>query len=251
MAPLSRNLRLRLLLRSLVIQGSWNYRTMQGAGLGFILIPILRRLYGDDRKALDAALGRHVGFFNANPYLATVAVAALARMEGDGVTVEQVERFKSALVSPLGSLGDRLVWARWRPLCVFVALLIFLAGSVWWVACVVFLALYNSVAMGLRVWGLQIGWREGKDVGRALMSSRLRRLPDRLTIPLAIAGGAVLPPLVLAFGDTSSVGSIPVIGIALVLAGLGYVYPVAARRIVAAGLVAAAVVVIGLEMILW
>jgi PTS system mannose-specific IID component len=251
MAPLDRSVGLRLLLRSLVIQGSWNYRTMQGAGLGFIMVPILRRLYGTDRQALDAALGRHVGFFNANPYLATVAAAALARMEGDGVTVEEVERFKSALVSPLGSLGDRLVWARWRPLCALLALLAFLAGAPWWVTSVLFLALYNMVPMALRVWGLRIGWRDGREVGRTLMSSRLRRLPDRLTIPLAIAGGAVLPPLVLAFGGTSNVSSIPVIGIALVLAGLGYYRPVAARRIVTAGLIAAAVVVIGLEMTVW
>lgn len=251
MAPLDWRMRLALLLRSLVIQGSWNYRTMQGTGLGFVLIPILRRLHGAQREALDAALGRHVGFFNANPYLATVAVAALARMEGDGVTVEQVERFKSALVSPLGSLGDRLVWARWRPLCALLALLTFVAGAPWWVASVLFVALYNTVPMGLRVWGLRIGWRDGKEVGRALMSSRLRRLPDRLTIPLAIAGGAVLPPLVLAFGGTSGVSSIPVIGIALVLAAFGYSLPVAARRIVTAGLVAAAAVVVGLEMTVW
>ncbi len=251
MAALDRSMLLRLLLRSLVIQGSWNYRTMQGAGLGFVMVPILRRLYAGQPEALAAALGRHVGFFNANPYLATVAAAALARMEGDGVTVEQVERFKSALVSPLGSLGDRLVWARWRPLCALMALLVFLAGAAWWVAGAFFLVAYNTVPMALRVWGLRIGWRQGREVGRTLMSSRLRRLPDRLTIPLAFAGGAVLPPLVLAFGGTSSVSSIPVIGIALVLAALGYFRPVAARRIVTVGLVVAAIVVIGFEITVW
>jgi PTS system mannose-specific IID component len=224
---------------------------MQGAGLGFVLIPMLRRLYGTDREALHAALGRHVGFFNANPYLATVAASALARMEGDGVTAEQLERFKSALVSPLGSLGDRLIWARWRPLCVLSALIAFLAGVPWWVVIVLFLAVYNTVPMALRVWGLAIGWREGIDVGRTLMSSRLRRLPDRLTIPMAIISGAVLPPLVLAFGGTSGAGPIPVIGIAVLLAAAGYFRPVVARRVITVGLVAAAIAVIGLEMTIW
>lgn len=219
--------------------------------MGFVLIPMLKRLYGVNREALHEALGRHVGFFNANPYMATVAATALARMEGDGVTAEQVERFKSALVSPLGSLGDRLVWARWRPLCVLLALLAFLTGVPWWGVSVLFLVLYNVVPMGLRVWGLRIGWRDGIDVGRTLMSSRLRRLPDRLTIPLAVVSGAVLPPLVLAFGGTSDVNPIPVIGIAVVLAAAGYYRPVAARRIVTAGLIAAAVCVIGLELTIW
>lgn len=251
MASLESALRLRLLLRSLVIQGSWNYRTMQGAGLGFVLIPILRRLYGSDLESLREALGRHVGFFNANPYLATVAATALARMEEEGVTAEQIERFKSALVSPLGSLGDRLVWARWRPLCALLALLALLAGAPWWVVILLFLMLYNVATMALRVWGLRIGWRDGIDVGRTLMSSRLRRLPDRLTIPLAVAGGAALPPLVLALDSTSGVNPIPVIGIAVVLAAGGYFRPVVVRQIVTAGLVVAAVAAIALEIVIW
>ena len=158
---------------------------------------------------------------------------------------------QSALVSPLGSLGDRLVWARWRPLCALLAVLAFLAGVPWWGVIVLFLVLYNAVPMGLRVWGLRVGWRHGIDVGRTLMSSRLRRLPDRLTIPLAVVSGAVLPPLVLAYGGTSVVNPIPVIGIAVVLAAVGYYRPVAVRRIVTAGLIAAAVCVIGLELTIW
>jgi PTS system mannose-specific IID component len=251
MAALNRQLRLRFLLRSLLIQGSWNYRTMQGAGLGFALVPLLRKLYGQDREALNRSVGRHAGFFNAHPYLATVAITALARMEEQGATVDQIERFKGALVSPLGSLGDRLVWARWRPLCVFAALVPFLAGAPWWVSTCLFLILYNAMQMGLRLWGLRLGWREGRDVGRALMSSRLRRLPDRLTIPLAITGGAVLPPLVLAFGGPSGASPIPVIGIALVLAALGYSRPTTARRAVTVGLVAASIILLGLEMTVW
>ncbi|MEE9133030.1 MAG: PTS system mannose/fructose/sorbose family transporter subunit IID [Gemmatimonadota bacterium] len=242
---------LRLLARSLVIQGSWNYRTMQGAGLGFALIPILSRLYRGDRAAVRASIGRHTGFFNANPYVSTVAISALARMEEEGAEAGDIERFKRALVSPLGSLGDRLVWARWRPLCSLLALLLFLLGSPWWVASGVFLALYNAIPMALRVWGLRLGWKEGRDVGRALMSSPLRRLPDRLTIPLAVVGGALLPPLALAVGGASGVGPIPVIGVALALVALGYRRPAFASRFAALSLVTASLVFVALESTLW
>lgn len=242
---------LRLLARSLVIQGSWNYRTMQGAGLGFALIPILSRLYRGDRAAFRASIGRHTGFFNANPYVSTVAISALARMEEEGAEAGDIERFKRALVSPLGSLGDRLVWARWRPLCSLLALLLFLLGLPWWVASGVFLALYNAIPMGLRVWGLGLGWKEGRDVGRALMSSPLRRLPDRLTIPLAVVGGALLPPLALAVGGASGVGPIPVIGVALALVALGYRRPAFASRFAALSLVTASLIFVALESTLW
>jgi len=245
-------MRLRLLLRSLVIQGSWNYSTMQGAGLGFALIPVLRLWYRGDRAAdLDEAVGRHSGFFNANPYLSTVAIASIARMESEGADAEQIERFKAALVSPLGSLGDRLVWARWRPLCSLLALLLFAVGASWWVASGLFVVLYNVVAMPLRAWGLSLGWKEGRDVGRALMGSPLRRLPDRLTIPIAVIGGALLPPLALAVGGASGVGPIPVICVALALTVVGYWRPAFAGRLAALGLVIGSLVFVALEKTIW
>ncbi len=251
MATLGRRVRLRLLLRSLVVQGSWNYRTMQGAGLGFALVPALKRLYRGDAKALAAALRVHTGFFNAHPYLSTVAISALARMVDEGAEVEQIQRFKRAIVSPLGSLGDRLVWARWRPLCSLLAILIFLFGAAWWVALVVFLASYNAVHFGLRAWGLRLGWREGREVGRALMGSPLRRLPDRLTIPLAVVGGAVVSPMALHLGGAAGVGPLPSIGIALALAVVGYRRPALMSRLAVLGLFVGSLAFVILGTWLW
>ncbi|UCC47835.1 MAG: PTS system mannose/fructose/sorbose family transporter subunit IID [Gemmatimonadota bacterium] len=231
MLALSPLVRLRILLRSLAIQGSWNYQTMQGAGIGFALIPVLARLHRRDPASLAESLKRHTRFYNGHPYLATVAIAAVARMESEQAQAEEIERFKSAIVSPLGSIGDRLVWARWRPLCSLLGLTLFLAGAPWWVASAAFLALYNAVHLALRVWGLHLGWREGRDVGRALMGSPLRRLPDRLTIPLAAVAGALLPLLALGLGGPSGAGSLSVIGIALVLAVVGAWRPAVAGRL--------------------
>ncbi|MGD2151961.1 MAG: PTS system mannose/fructose/sorbose family transporter subunit IID [Gemmatimonadales bacterium] len=236
MAALNRLVIVRLLLRSLLVQASWNYRTMQGAGLGFAMIPALVRVYRGDGAALAKALRAHSGFFNAHPYLSTVAIAALARMESESTSPDQVERFKRAIVSPLGSLGDRLVWARWRPLCSLLAFLIFLLGAPWWVAVAAFLVSYNAVHLWLRIWGVRLGWREGREVGRALTGSPLRRLPDRLTIPLAVVGGAVVPLMGLALGGGAGIGPLSTIGVALALAIAGYVRPRLAGRLAVLGL---------------
>jgi PTS system mannose-specific IID component len=251
MASLGHAVRLRLLLRSLLVQASWNHRTMQGAGLGFALIPALARLYRGDRTKLAKVLRQHCGFFNAHPYLSTVAIAALARMESERADSEQVERFKRAIVSPLGSLGDRLVWARWRPLCSLLAFFIFLLGAPWWVAVGVFLVSYNAVHLWLRVWGLRLGWREGREVGRALMGSPLRRLPDRLTIPLAVVSGAVVPLLALAIGGAGGVGPLSTIGIALALAIAGYGRPGLAGRVAVLGLLIGSLAFVILGTSVW
>ena len=73
-----------VLLRSLLVQGSWNYETLIGSGFAFAIRPVLRHLHPSDDEAYHAAVDRHVGVFNSHPYFATVAVGAVARLEADG-----------------------------------------------------------------------------------------------------------------------------------------------------------------------
>ena len=100
-------------VRPLAIQGSWNYETLLGNGIGFCAragaAAAARR--PARRRRIEAALARESQYFNAHPYLASVAVGALARAELDGEPPARIERFRTALCGPLGSVGDRLVWA--------------------------------------------------------------------------------------------------------------------------------------------
>src|SRR5260370_32793095 len=97
---------------------------MQGVGMGVAEEALLRDLkVGEDDAAYRAALARGAYFFNAHPYLCGLAVGAAARAEHDGVPPDQIERLRTALCGPLGSLGDRLVWAGWLPLMSAVALI--------------------------------------------------------------------------------------------------------------------------------
>jgi mannose/fructose/N-acetylgalactosamine-specific phosphotransferase system component IID len=224
---------------------------MQGAGLGYALLPVLRSLHRDAGASLKQALSRHSGFFNSHPYLSTVALAALARMESESADTGQIERFKVAIVSPLGSLGDRLVWARWRPICSLASLWLFLAGAAWWIAVIAFLLLYNAFHLGLRVWGLRLGWREGREVGGALMGSPLRRLPDRLTIPLAVVTGGVLAPLALELGSATGAGPLATIAVALAFAAVGIWHPAVAGRLAVLGLLLAALLFVSLGHFVW
>ena len=158
-------------LRSLTIQGSWNYRSMQGGGFAFALLPVLRRLCGESGPTLDAALARHSQHFNSHPYLVGIALGAAARLELEGETPETVDRFKAAIRGPLGGLGDTLVWAGWLPVTLLVALTLAWSGLPPLASVIAFLVLYNVGHLGLRAWSFQVGLREGRAVG-----SRLRAL---------------------------------------------------------------------------
>jgi PTS system mannose-specific IID component len=185
---------LAIFFRLLAIQGAWNYETFLGNGIAFAMEPALRLLPGGPTgPAYKAALARQCAYFNAHPYLASVAVGALARAELDGEPPERIERFRTALAGPLGSVGDRLVWAAWLPFCSLLALLVFSLGAGIGSVLLTFLGLYNAGHLALRAWGLRTGWRHGLRVATALANPLLRRGAPVIGRAAAFVAGAAFP----------------------------------------------------------
>ena len=183
-----------MFLRLLAIQGSWNYEILLGNGVGFCVEPALRLLpEGVHSAHFKQALARESKYFNAHPYLAAVAVGALARAELDGEPPERIERFRTALCGPLGSVGDRLVWAGWLPFCSLLALAVFGFGAGPGVVLITFLGLYNLGHFALRLWGLRTGWKNGLRVATALGNPVFRGGPQQIGRIAALATGVAIP----------------------------------------------------------
>jgi mannose PTS system EIID component len=191
--PLPRRVVWRVFLRSFAIQGSWNYRTLLGSGFAYALMPALRHVHGEDTAQLQESVSRHTALFNTHPYLSGVALGAVARMEADGEDPLLIERFKEALRSSLGTLGDRIIWAGWRPACVLLGLLVLLVTGSAAAAVLSFLIVYNSGHLSLRWWSLQIGIRYGRKVGEKLRDAPLTRWHETVVPVAAFLLGMVLP----------------------------------------------------------
>ena len=158
-------------------------------------------------------------YFNAHPYLAAVAVGALARAELDDEPPERIERFRAALAGPLGSVGDRLVWAGWLPFCSLLALGVFGLGAGPVAVLVTFLGVFNAGHLALRAWGLRVGWTHGLRVAQALANPVLRRGPQVIAPLAAFAVGFGVPlALMRIIGPGRAL-----LGVVLVSAALGAV----------------------------
>lgn len=192
MTRYSRRAITRAFLRSFTIQGSWNYRSLIGTGFAFALLPFLRELYQHEPEKLREAVRRHAELFNSHPYLAPLAVGAVAVLEAEE-TPEVVSRFKAAVRGSLGTLGDRLVWSGWRPICALIALTIAAFGGPWWATVGVYLLLYNAGHIGLRVYAFGLGLRNGRRVGEELRRSPLHRADRVLESTGAVLVGVLLP----------------------------------------------------------
>ncbi len=188
---------LQVFLRLFAIQASWNYERMQGIGFGYAAEPALRDLEGGpDGARYGPALARQSRFFNSHPYLAGLAVGAAVRAEFDGEDPERIERLRVTLGAPLGSLGDRLIWASWLPACAAAGIVLVVLGAGAW-SVLAFLALYNVAHMALRWWSLRAGWTLGMTVASAFQAPGLR-IAGALAGPVAgLAVGFMLP---FAFG---------------------------------------------------
>lgn len=179
------------------LQSAWSYERMLGIGFAHAMEPLLRPLRAADGGArYHDALAREARFFNAHPYVTSIAIGAAARAELDGEAPERIERLRQALCGPLGALGDRLVWVGWLPACAALGLILVALGAGGW-GVAAFLVLYNVVHVGLRVWGLRAGWRSGMRVAAALAHPVLHRGLEVVGPLAALAVGCALPLVVV------------------------------------------------------
>lgn len=172
---LSRLIRLRVWLRLLVLQGSWNFERLQGLGFYYALLPALRVLYrGEEFREVAR---KHLGYFNTHPFMAPLVAGAVLKLEEEKAAAAPVvvdtSEFKEMVAAPYAAIGDALFWGGMRPLAAGVSLLFAAKGLLW--APLVFLLLYNLVPSWFRTVGFIRGYRKGV---RSVEFIQRRRLPD-------------------------------------------------------------------------
>lgn len=179
--------------RLFLFQAAWNYDRMVGVGMAYALEPLLAALPGGRAgERYRAAMQRSALYFNAHPYLGAMAVGAQARAEHDGLPGEAIERMRRALVGPLGSLGDQIVWVGLLPAVLGLGLAVGVAAGPL-AGVVVFLILYNAGHLVLRSWALRAGWRFGKQVAQAISGRGLQRALRFVGPAAAVAVGLAIP----------------------------------------------------------
>ncbi len=165
----------RVWMRSLLLQGSWNFERMQNLGTLFVLAPALRHLYTGEE--LTSAFRRHLMYFNTHPFLAPTIFGTTLALEEDRSRGESmdlgVEEFKGMIMAPFAAMGDGLFWGGLRPLAAGIALFFAANGSSW--TPLIFLFLFNVPHLWLRFSGLGWGYHLGIDVVEILQR---RHLPD-------------------------------------------------------------------------
>lgn len=102
-----------MLFRSFFIQSCFNYERFQNIGFVFILAPVFRKIFKDE-KILKSKLERYSQIFNTQPYMVGFIVGRVIKMEMEGRNEKEIEEVKQSLACAYASIGDRIFWSRLR-----------------------------------------------------------------------------------------------------------------------------------------
>lgn len=94
----------------LFFQLGWNYERMQGSGYLFIILPQLRKIYGDDSPELKEMMKIHSQFFNTSNFFNTIITGIDLAMEEEQkyTAKDTVKGMKVGLMGSFAAVGDSL-----------------------------------------------------------------------------------------------------------------------------------------------
>lgn len=179
----------RMLVRSLLVQSSWNFEGLQNLGFLFVTWPALARRCQSPAELGRAGL-RCLRAFNTHPYFAGLVAATVVREEENGGAEQATEGLRVSLMCALGAVGDEFFWATLRPFAAVAALPAAFAGFVW--APLIMLALYNVPHFAVRAWGISAGLARGRLVAETLGRQPLSRAVPALGAATTVIAGFLI-----------------------------------------------------------
>ena len=161
-------------------QLGWNYERMQGSGYLWIMLPQLRKMYGDNSPELQKMMVMHNQFFNTSPFFNTIVKGIdLALEEKQGVkSIEAVAGIKSGLMGPFAAIGDALFGSLVPAIMGAIAATMAVQGNPLGVGLWVLVAIATMVFRWIQ---LKIAYREGVNLVTNL-GHKLNALTNAATV---------------------------------------------------------------------
>ncbi|KRM53221.1 PTS system mannose/fructose/sorbose family transporter subunit IID [Ligilactobacillus araffinosus] len=158
--------RFKVAARSQFLQGSWNYERMQNGGYAFSMIPAIKKLYKTDEDR-QAALKRHMEFFNTTPFMASPIIGVTLALEeeranGGDVDDEAINGVKVGMMGPLAGVGDPVFWFTVRPILGALCASLAMSGNI--LGPIMFFVVWNLFRWGFQWYTQEFGYRAGSAI---------------------------------------------------------------------------------------
>lgn len=175
-------------LRSVFLQGSFNYERMQACGWLFSMLPALKKIHKEDKKALSEAMKDNLEFINTHPALVSFLMGLMISMEEKKEDRSVIKGVKIALFGPLAGIGDALFWFTLLPIIAGVSSSFAIEGNI--LGPIMFFVCY-SLLFWFRIPLAHIGYTLGTK-GLENLNANTAKLSKAATIiGVTVVGGLV------------------------------------------------------------
>lgn len=104
---------------------------MQAGGFTWAMLPILKKIYKDDKPGLSAAMKDNLEFINTHPNLVGFLMGLLISMEEKGENRDTIKGLKVALFGPIAGIGDAIFWFTLLPIMAGICSSFASQGTCW------------------------------------------------------------------------------------------------------------------------
>ncbi len=149
-----------------------SFARLQSVGFCVAFIPILKKLYGNDKEEFSAALTRHLMFFNTEGIWGSVIHGIVAAMEeqralGAPIPVEAITGIKTGLMGPFAGIGDTINWSTLKPL--FLVLFLPFAAEGSFLGPVIYILTLGAVTFAENLIFIHTGYRMGTQAALSIL----------------------------------------------------------------------------------
>ncbi len=173
------------LIRSTLLQGSWNFERMQALGFCYSIKPILNKLYKNNKKNKKKAFKRHLEFFNTHPYMIGPILGITIAMEEEKsnnskIKSNSIRNIKIGLMGPLAGIGDPVFWGTIRPMLSAIGSGLAMNGSI--IGPIFFFISFNIIRITTLYYGIHYGYKKGINIIKELNNNFLKKITEASSI---------------------------------------------------------------------
>jgi len=181
-------------LRSQISSFSFNYENMASLGFLYTIIPALEKIYENKPEEEKQAMKRHLAFFNGQNYMNGFIIGTIIAMEEatSENDKESVISLKTGLMGPVAGLGDGLMKFTWFPICGSIGASLALTGNP--LGPILYLVLFNALAMFLKYWGIHFSYKQGIQMlqGENAQQGMIQRISNMANVLGCIVIGGLI-----------------------------------------------------------
>ncbi|QAA21621.1 PTS system mannose/fructose/sorbose family transporter subunit IID [Sporolactobacillus terrae] len=178
----------KLAVRSLMIQASFNYERMQGAGWLYSILPGLRKFHKNEHD-FKRSLQDHTEFFNTHPFLVTFIMGVVLAMEEKKMNRDAIRAIKIALMGPLGGIGDALFFLTLLPITAGIGASLAVQGNI--AGPIIFLLTFNIIHLGVVFGLIHVGYNTGVKAVTKLKAGMKYISRGASIVGLTVVGGLI------------------------------------------------------------